>query len=661
MTRSTSSGLTLKNSNGSSKNALLAGLNEAQREAVLHKNGPFLIAAGAGSGKTRVLTHRIAYLIADGVKSDQILALTFTNKAAQEMKERVTRLLGGPTAKWRSDRQTAPWIGTFHSLGAWILRRNAKAIGLNSHFTILDEEDRFSLIKDTIKELKLDLKQFQPSRIKSLISQKKGGLISLDDFREEANDYFSRTLREIWQRYEDKLKTAHALDFDDLLTRTLMLLKTRPDILSRYQKQWKFILIDEYQDTDHVQYILANLLAKLHSNLCVVGDVDQAIYSWRGADFRNILQFEDDWSQAKVITLEENYRSFKPILEAANAVIIKNVFRKPKNLFTKQKEGEKLELACAQNEDEEAQWIARCAKDLLERGVKPHAIAVLFRTNAQSRVLEEKFLGADIPYYVVGVKFYARKEIKDILAYLRASLNPHDLISIKRIINIPGRGIGKVLMAKYLSRSPLTDAEKRKIHDFETLLLDIKHETEKLPASDAIKATLKKTNYLDLFSLEVAEDVMRIGNIKELVTLAKRFDQRSSPEGILTLLEEAALMSEQDTMQDKAESIPLTTVHAAKGLEFDHVFIAGLEDGLFPHIILGGLPMQTEKEQIRLEEERRLFYVALTRARKKVWLSLALFRTVFGEKQVNMPSRFLKDIPSRLINYTEAENTIELL
>ncbi|MCH7883530.1 UvrD-helicase domain-containing protein [Patescibacteria group bacterium] len=360
-------GLTPRNSHGSSKNTLLAGLNAAQREAVLHKNGPFLIVAGAGSGKTRVLTHRIAYLIADGVKPDQILALTFTNKAAQEMKERISQLLGHSVSKWTLSVQvrTMPWIGTFHSLGAWILRRNAKAIGLSSHFTILDEEDRLSLIKDTIKELKLDLKQFQPSRMKSLISQKKGDLISIDDFREEANDYFSRTLGEIWQKYEDKLKMAHALDFDDLLTRTLMLLRARSDILSAYQKQWEFIHIDEYQDTDHVQYILANLLAKLHSNLCVVGDVDQAIYSWRGADFRNILQFEDDWSQAKVITLEENYRSVKPILEAANAVIVKNVFRKPKNLFTKQTEGEKLELACAQNEDEEAQWIAGRAKDLL--------------------------------------------------------------------------------------------------------------------------------------------------------------------------------------------------------------------------------------------------------------------------------------------------------
>jgi len=632
---------------------LLASLNEAQKEAVEHTLGPLLIMAGAGSGKTRVLTHRIAHLIASGTKHDQILALTFTNKAAQEMKERISQLL---------KTNELPWVGTFHSLGAWILRREAKNIGLDPHFTILDEEDRLQLIKESIKELELDPKQFQPSKIKNLISQRKGDLIKIEDFLEEGNDFFNKTLAQIWQIYEEKLKNAHALDFDDLLGKTVTLFEDRPDILTKFQKRWNFVNVDEYQDTDHVQYLLANLLAKSHSNICVVGDIDQSIYSFRGADFRNILHFEIDWPQARTITLEENYRSVKPILEAANAIIIKNVFRKPKNLFTRKEEGEKLNLFIADTEDEEAEWIAERTKNLLEKGMHPRSIAVLFRTNAQSRVLEEKFLALKIPYYVVGIKFYARKEIKDILAYLRSALNSSDLISIKRIINTPRREIGKVLVTKYLARTTLSALEKKKIQNFETVLMDIKIAATKLTCSNTIELLLKKTGYLKMFSPEIEEDVMRLGNIKELLALSQRFDSIRPPEGIITLLEEAALMTGEDTVSDKEKSVPLTTVHAAKGLEFDYVFIAGLEDGLFPHTAFGGLSGQAgEEEKLRLEEERRLFYVALTRARKKVFLTLATMRTVFGEKQVNMPSRFLEDIPQDLIEYADEENIIELV
>jgi DNA helicase II / ATP-dependent DNA helicase PcrA len=632
-------------------------LNKTQKEAVLRQAGPLLIIAGAGSGKTKVLTHRIAHLISQGVRPDKILAVTFTNKAAGEMRERILQLLptNKPATGW--EPEAMPWIGTFHSLGAFILRQEHEAAGFSKNFTILDEEDSLALIKEAVKELNLDFKQFQPSKIKKIISRQKCDRIKTDDLENEAHDYFSKILVKIRRIYEEKLKKSQSLDFDDLLIKTVELFENRPDILDKYQQRWQFINIDEYQDTDSVQYRLANRLAEKHSNICVVGDVDQSIYSFRGADFRNILNFESDWPQAKIITLEENYRSHKPILDAANAVIAKNKLRKPKNLFTKQTGGEKLELFVAGSEDQEAEFIAQKTKNLIESGHKPNELAVLFRANFQSRVLEEKFLAYEIPYYVVGVKFYARKEIKDILAYLRSALNSGDLISKKRIINVPPRAIGKVLTARYFSGLKLSDPEQKKIANFETILAEIKTGATLLPASKALAAAIKKSGYLDIFDPEIEEDAMRLGNIKELAALALRFDSLKAPEGLLKILEEAALMSESDAIDIKKRGVPLTTVHAAKGLEFDSVFIAGLEDGLFPHAAIGPDP-----EKTRIEEERRLFYVALTRARKKVFLSLALFRTVFGEKQVNLPSRFLQDIPPELINYNNSgqEKNIEI-
>ncbi|MEK7598867.1 MAG: UvrD-helicase domain-containing protein [Patescibacteria group bacterium] len=636
-------------------------LNKAQKEAVLHQTGPLLIIAGAGSGKTKVLTHRIAHLISRGCAPNRILAVTFTNKAAGEMRERIFKLLQAdsyqPSSRTRAEglKDVMPWIGTFHSLGAAILRQEYKAAGLAKHFTILDEEDSLALVKEAIKELILDPKQFQPSKIKNIISRQKGDLIKIDDLENEADNYFLKILAQIRRIYEEKLRTAQSLDFDDLLVKTAALFEKRPDILAKYQEQWQFINIDEYQDTDSVQYRLANMLAAKHSNICVVGDMDQSIYSFRGADFRNILKFESDWPGAKIITLEENYRSLRPILDAANAVIAKNKLRKPKNLFTRQTGGEKLELFVAGSEDEEAEFIADKTKNLIESGHKPNETAVLFRANFQSRVLEEKFLAYEIPYYVVGVKFYARKEIKDILAYLRSALNSGDLISKKRIINVPSREIGKVLTARYFSGSKLSDAEQKKIRNFETVLAEIKTGATRLPASKAVASAIQKSGYLDIFDPKIEEDLMRIANIKELAALARRFDGLKAPEGLLKILEEAALMSESDAPDLKKRGVPLTTVHAAKGLEFDNVFIAGLEDGLFPHSAIGG-----DAEKTRIEEERRLFYVALTRARKKVFLSLALLRTIFGEKQANMPSRFLQDIPFELINSAGKEKIIEL-
>ena len=634
------------------KNEALEGLNPAQMEAVLHKNGPLLIVAGAGSGKTRVLTHRVAQLVYGGVRPESILAITFTNKTANEMKNRVSRLLptSGP-----QPQTSAPWIGTFHSLGAWILRHEGKPAGLSKNFSIADEEDSLSLIKESIKEAGADPKQFQPFRIRKAISRKKCELESADGFSAEARDPFSKTLALIWRIYEGKLKSSDSADFDDLLVKTAGLFSSHSEILEKYQSLWKYILIDEFQDTDHVQYKIASALAAKHSNICVVGDVDQSIYSFRGADFRNILNFEIGWPEAKIITLEENYRSTPQILSAANAVIAKNKLRKPKNLFTKTGDGEKIAIYAAESGEDEADFIAARTKSALDAGIKPENIAVLFRTNAQSRILEEKFLAYGVPYYVVGVKFYARKEVKDVLAYIRASLNPSDLISKKRIINSPTRGIGKTLLVKYLAGAELKPAERDKISDFEKLLLGIRSSAERLPASRAVMSVIKKSGYPEIFDPETEEGAMRLANIKELVSLSVKFDGLNPPEGIIKMLEEASLMSEQDSVSENKKGVPLTTVHAAKGLEFDHVFIAGLEDGLFPHTTVGG-----GDEKLRLEEERRLFYVALTRARKKIYLSLAFFRTIFGERQVNMPSRFLEDIPAEILEQADNGKTIEL-
>jgi len=636
-----------------SRDEALTGLNPAQKEAVLTQNGPLLIVAGAGSGKTKVLTHRIAHLISQGVLPDKILAVTFTNKAAGEMRERVSRLLNAKPCALNADN--TPWIGTFHSLGAWILRREAKIAGLAKNFVILDEEDSLALMKEAVKELALDPKQFQPSRIKKTISRKKGGLETADDFASEAKDPFSKTLAQIWQLYDQKLKTSEALDFDDLLVKTYFLFSDSPQTLAKYREHWQYVNIDEYQDTDQVQYRLANMLSRGHKNLCVVGDIDQSIYSFRGADFRNILNFENDWPEAKIITLEENYRSHEPILNAANAVISKNFLRKPKTLFTQKTGGDKIGLFAAENEGDEAEFIAQKTEEFIKNKVSPDEIAVLMRTNAQSRVLEEKFLERKIPYFVVGVKFYLRKEIKDALAYIKTALNPKDSLSLKRIINTPPRGIGKVALAKYLSGIALGESEKEKISAFERILSGIKQSLTELPTSKAVALILKESGYLDFLNQETEEDAMRLANLKEMVSLAKKFDGLPPEEGALKLLEEASLMSEQDTMAGKKIGVPITTVHAAKGLEFDHVFVAGLEDGLFPHSSIGG-----EDEKLRLEEERRLFYVALTRARKKVFLTLAFFRTIFGEKQANMPSRFLEDIPQELLEHAEKENIIRL-
>ena len=618
-----------------------ATLNESQEKAVLTTNGPLLVIAGAGSGKTKVLVHRIAHLIEKGARPDAILALTFTNKAASEMKERVLRLL--------SEKKLAslPWMGTFHSLCVYILRESGKEAGIKKSFSIADDEDSLSLIKSSLRDLGLDPKQFEPKRLKSLISKKKNEMQNVDAFKNMAGDYFPKILASVWELYEEKLKKSNLLDFDDLLLKTAELFKNNPEVLKKYQERWKYIHIDEYQDTNLVQYHLTHLLAKKYQNICVVGDVDQAIYSWRGADFRNILHFERDWPGAVIITLEENYRSTQLILDAANSVIVKNKYRVPKNLFSKQNKGAKITVFEAINEDEEAEFIAELAAELKRRGESLNNVAVLYRTNFQSRVIEEKMLSKNLDYQVIGVKFYERKEIKDILAYVKAAINSEDLLSKKRIINTPPRGIGKVLLAKYFSRKALSKSEDVKISELEETLSKIKKTSSEKKASEAIKIAIKLSG-LETYLDDGTEDgAGRLANIKELASLATRYDQEKSPEGILKLMEDAALMSDQDTIKN-GDAIKMMTVHAAKGLEFKIVFIAGLEEGLFPSSVRSAENGPRE-EELKNEEERRLFYVALTRAKQKIFLSWSVFRTIFGSRQINRPSTFLFDIPPELM------------
>jgi DNA helicase-2/ATP-dependent DNA helicase PcrA len=646
---------------------ILKNLNPAQKEAVKNTKGPLLIVAGAGAGKTRVITHRIAYLISKNVKPRNILAVTFTNKAAKEMRERVIKLISGEPQPYLAEKKNyslknpdykLPFIGTFHFLGVKILRENAKHLGLQRNFSILDEDDSLKLIKESIKDLELNQEQWQAKKIRTLISKQKNKLKDAEDFLNEfQGQYFPEIFAKIWQKYEEKLKERQALDFDDLIIKTVALLQKNPKILERYQNQWEYIHIDEYQDTNYAQYVMTHLLARLHKNICVVGDIDQAIYGWREADYKNILNFERDWPKSKIITLEENYRSTKNILDAANEIIAKNKFRVPKNLFTAKKNKGSIFVFNAENETKEAHFVSCAVSNLLEKEEKASSITVLYRTNFQSRVIEESFLTNNIPYQVIGIKFYERKEIKDILAYIKAALNPKDLISIERIINVPPRGIGKTTALKYIGN--LASAElggfdpaklnlpKEKISQlvkFNLFLEKIKKNATTLQPSLLIRFTMEKTGYKDFLDNLGDEGETRIENIKELVTLAKNYDSFPPQEGISKLLADAALMSDQDTIEEKGDKVRLMTVHASKGLEFKNVFITGLEEGLFPHSSLG-----RENPEEHQEEERRLFYVALTRAKENIFLSWANTRTIFGNKKINTPSRFLLDIPKKLI------------
>lgn len=648
----------------------LEGLNPKQREAAMHTDGPLLIVAGAGAGKTKTITHRIMHLVHQGVAPSQILAVTFTNKAAKEMRERITTELSKTVFDMEGG---VPFVSTFHSLGVHIIKENASALGLNRHFTILDEGDANSMVKESLKELGYDPKEHDPRKIKNIISREKGKFTDLADYKEFADGYTAGVVKEVWGIYESKKAKEGALDFDDLLLKAVKLLKEKESIRKNYQEHWQYIHIDEYQDTNEVQYLMCKLLADSHKNICVVGDADQNIYSWRGANLKNLLSFEKDYQGAKVVFLEQNYRSTQNILEAANEVIKKNKWRPEKNLFTKNKTGEKISLYEALDEGDEAEFVATKVLEILDgagnafsNGLAEPAfgarktedlrksiaseVAILYRANFQSRILEEAMLRYNIPYQVLGIKFFERREIKDTLAYIRGALNPDSLSDIKRIINFPARGIGKTTLAKLFAgdKASLPVKMQIKINNFYALLEQIKEKIGESTTSEVVKFVVKKSGIEEELFNGGEEERERLENIKELATLALKYDALPGTLGIEKLLEDASLASDQDSLIERGKekkevnAVKLMTVHASKGLEFGYVFIVGLEDGLFPHERQGEKPEDSE-------EERRLFYVALTRAKEKAYLSFANFRTIFGSRQMNAPSEFIYDIPADLI------------
>jgi len=658
----------------------LKGLNNEQREAALHTKGPLLIVAGAGAGKTKTITHRIINLIKEGISPDKILAVTFTNKAAKEMRERIMSALDRENARERTlgrsdgDGQrkfstenfrgesestfsgsSAPFVSTFHSLGVYIIKENARLLGLTRYFTILDDGDATTLIKNVLKELGIDPKQYDPKKIKNIISREKGKFVHLSDYAEKeegGGSSLGKIVAQVWNLYEKQKTKENSLDFDDLLLKATKLLKENKEIRKFYQEKWDYIHIDEYQDTNEVQYLMTKLLSENNKNICVVGDADQNIYSWRGANLKNILNFEKDYPNAKIILLEQNYRSTKNILEAANEIIKKNKYRPDKNLFTDNIEGEKIGLYEALDENDEADYVATKILEILDSAGQD--VAILYRANFQSRALEEAMLRYNIPYQVLGVKFFERKEIKDTLAYLRAALNPENLSDIKRIINFPARGIGKVTLVKIFANAveDLPIKVRIKVNNFYKTLEEIKEKIKNSKTSEVIKFVVKKSGIEGELSSGGEEDIERLENIKELATLALKYDNLENGLGVEKLLEDASLASDQDSLmitEEKKEkkeinAVKLMTVHASKGLEFKYVFVTGMEDGLFPHNKQNEAQTGEDKE-----EERRLFYVALTRAKEKLFLSFANFRTIFGARNINAPSEFIGDIPTDLL------------
>jgi DNA helicase-2/ATP-dependent DNA helicase PcrA len=632
---------------------LLAGLNPVQAEAVTHTEGPLLIVAGAGSGKTRVLTHRIAHLIRDhGISPFEILAITFTNKAADEMKTRVGALVGPVAEKM--------WVSTFHSACVRILRRDADRLGYPKQFTIYDQADANRLTGYVIRDLALDPKRFPPRAVHAAISAAKNDGLTADAFAERAQVIYERKIADIFREYQARLQRAGAMDFDDLLTKAVELLTTQPDLLAHYQRRFKHVLVDEYQDTNVVQNDLVLALAKEHHNVCVVGDGDQSIYKFRGADMRNILEFENAFPDVTIVVLEQNYRSTQTILDAANAVISNNLSRKPKELWTDRGDGNAIVRYHADDEVDEAQWVTREVAKLHDGGTMRWSdIAVFYRTNAQSRVVEENLTRMGVPYKVIGgTRFYDRREIKDALAYLKAVINPTDEVSVKRILNTPKRGIGDGSVGKldaYASAHGLSfmDALRRSsdagvsgtavkgIAGFLELLDSVADLAEADQPAALLQALLDRSGYLvELQEERTIEAEGRLENLAELVGSAEE------AEGIDQFLEQVSLVSDQDEIDGDDSQVVLMTIHAAKGLEFPAVFIMGLEEGVFPHLRSIGEPDE-------LEEERRLAYVAITRAQERLYLSHAWSRTLYGGTQYNPPSRFLDEIPARLVEAIE--------
>ncbi|OGV96874.1 MAG: hypothetical protein A3I04_06030 [Nitrospinae bacterium RIFCSPLOWO2_02_FULL_39_110] len=632
---------------------IYTGLNREQREAVEHIEGPLLILAGAGSGKTKVITHRISYLLEKGHASpENILALTFTNKAADEMKKRVERIIE------RDFKEL--WISTFHSACVRILRRDIDKLGFGRDFVIYDANDSLSLLKECMKELNISDDLYPPKSMAVKISSLKNELI---EKIQNIEDRIESVLNDIYLLYQKRLKDNNALDFDDLLMKTVLLFESEMSLLENYKNRFKYLMVDEYQDTNHAQYRLVQILSSGHRNICVVGDDDQCIYQWRGATIRNIMEFERDYPDAKVVKLEENYRSTQNILDAAWAVVSKNLYRKEKRLWTKRSGGERIFYYRASNEIDEADFVASKIKEIYEQeGILYSGIAIFYRTNAQSRVLEDSLRREGIPYKIYGgLKFFVRKEIKDILAYLRVVINPSDSISLKRIINVPARGIGNATIEKVEAYAKsgginLVEAIKigvlsSKLEAFYNILKKLETIVTTDSASEVIERALEITGYLEMLKKEGTDEAEdRIENLKELITAAEEYEERgthpvdgSGDKGIAGFLDQAALISDADAISDSSGSVSLMTLHISKGLEFPVVFISGMEGRIFPHI----KSIDSEKE---MEEERRLCYVGITRAKERLFLTNAEKRRIYGQKMYNPPSEFIDDIPEELIS-----------
>lgn len=645
--------------------AAIRKLNPAQREAATATEGPLLIMAGAGSGKTRVLTHRIGYLIGKRIAAPwSILAITFTNKAAREMQERVSKLVGP------SGRDI--WVSTFHSMCVRILRKDIERIGYGSNFSILDSADQLSVIRNIMKDNNIDTKKIEPKAVQASISAAKNELVTTAQYEEKQGDYFEKIVAKVYTQYQRRLKSNNSLDFDDLIMLTIQLFKDVPDVLDFYQSKFRYIHVDEYQDTNRAQYVLCKMLAAKHRNLCVVGDSDQSIYRWRGADISNILNFEKDYAEARTVLLEQNYRSTGNILDAANAVIKNNVGRKAKNLWTEQDGGDKITVYNGDTEHEEGYYIAREIRANRQGGGHYSDHAILYRTNAQSRVMEEILIKSEIPYQIVGgIKFYDRKEIKDILAYLRLISNPDDDISLQRIINEPKRGLGATTMAKVeeeasqrgisiyrllsegdgllgdgLYNLGLQGRAVSALSTFRTMIAALSAMIEYLSVTELTEKMLEMTNFREELQREnTLESQARLENIDEFLSVTQEFEKRSEDKSLVAFLTDLALIADIDSMnadgEEADDAVVLMTMHSAKGLEFPVVFIVGMEEGVFP----GNRALMDNAE---MEEERRLAYVGITRAEKKLYLTCASSRLLYGKTSYNSPSRFLEEIPHEL-------------
>jgi DNA helicase-2/ATP-dependent DNA helicase PcrA len=626
-------------------------LNKAQLEAVTHSEGPLLIIAGAGAGKTKTITERIVRIVKEGADPRSILAVTFTNKAAKEMRERiVSRLIEEGCIERDNPYHHTPIIKTFHSLGLMILRRDGHLLGLPKTMTIVDSADSLSIIKRSLESLGIDPKTHDPTKIRVIISREKGNFTTLTDYQKKVATTQMDVVARVWKLYEENLRREGSVDFDDLVVLAVKLLEEHSSVREHYVRTFTYVHVDEYQDTNEAQYVFVKLLVNpATNNICVVGDGDQTIYTWRGANINNILNFEKDFENARVVLLEENYRSTESILRLANAVITKNTVRKDKRLFTSHQGGDPITVLPSWDETSEAENIAVRCKELIAGGTDPQSIAVLYRANFQSRVLEESFIQQSVPYVLLGTKFFERREVKDVLSYLRAARNRTSLTDLRRVLETPKRGIGKVTIAKLFAGEELSAAAQQKIAGVFSFLDTLQQLLETESLSFVLQKIIVDSGIEKELLEGSSEDRERLENARELVSLTVRYDGTPGKDIVDTFLEEVSLQSDQDDNDEARGGVRLMTVHASKGLEFDVVFIAGLEQDLFPHKNIGGRKQTKEEE----EEERRLFYVAVTRARKKLYVSYAELRTIFGQKQINAPSEFLEDIPSDINDEAE--------